>query len=203
METPVTPAPGRRKRFANDLRFVRGWLKKPKTTGSIKPTGRSAAALMASFVDPAAEKPVLELGPGTGPITRAILETGLEPEKLTCVEYNDDFCAHLHDLYPGVDVRRGDAFNLDATLGQKGEGRFSAVLSGLPLLNFPKNLREKCIRDGLRFAEPGAPFVQLCYGPKAPVEIHDSDISCEPTKWVLANVPPARFWVYRTGRTRA
>lgn len=197
METPVTPALGRRKRLANDLRFVRGWLRKPRTTGSIKPTGRPAASLMASFVDPTAEKPVLELGPGTGPITRAILETGLDPGKLTCLEYDENFCDHLHELYPQVDVRRGDAFDLDATFGPQEEESFSAVLSGLPLLNFPRHLREKCIRDGLRFAEPGAPFVQLCYGPKAPIEFETGDIFCEPTKWVLANIPPARFWVYR------
>ena len=197
METPNSRLGSCRKRFENDLRFVRSWLRKPKATGSIKPTGKAAAALMASFVDPASELPVLELGPGTGPITRAVLETGLPAQKLTCLEYNEDFCSYLDGLFPEIEIVQGDAFDLQSSFGPAGIPRFSAVLSGLPLLNFPKTQREKVILDGLRYAAPGAPFVQLCYGPKIPCEIADKGVTCIPTKWVLANVPPAKFWVYR------
>lgn len=197
METPLTRLGNRRKRFENDLRFVKGWLRKPKTTGSITPTGKAAAALMASFVDPAGDLPVLELGPGTGPITKAILDTGLPAEKLTCLEYNADFCSYLEGQFPQTNIVQGDAFDLESSFGSPDKPLFSAVLSGLPLLNFPKALREKVILDGLKYAAPGAPFVQLCYGPKIPCEIADKGVSCVPTKWVLVNVPPARFWVYR------
>jgi len=188
---------GKAQRVAAELRFTRNWLTKPVHTGSITPTGKAASRLMASFVSGDNNRCVLELGPGTGPVTRAILETGLSPDRLTCVEYNSEFCRHLTRNFNGVNIVQGDAFDLDNTLGIDHLGKFSAVLSGLPLLNFPREQRSRYIEDALRYAAADAPFVQLCYGPKAPFDFADNRISCESTRWVLANVPPARFWVYR------
>lgn len=181
---------------SNDFRFLKGWVKQPKNVGSITPTSKQAAGLMASFIPHGTDLPVLELGPGTGPITKAILSAGLPPERLVSVEYNEDFCSYLTRTFPGVAFVRGDAFNLDEALQQFEGQKFAAVLSGLPLLNFPMEKRKAFIESGMRWLNPGGPFVQLCYGPRPPAKLDSAKYSLRSSKWVLSNVPPARFWIY-------
>lgn len=185
-----------RDRVSNDLKFLKGWVKQPKSVGSIKPTSKQAADLMASFIPSESDLPILELGPGTGPITKAILETGISPSRLVSVEYNDEFFCYLKKTFSDVQFVQGDAFNLDGTLHQFKGQKFSAILSGLPLLNFPLEKRKSFIRNGMNWLAPGAPFVQLCYGPKAPVKLDPARYTLRHSKWVLSNVPPARFWIY-------
>ncbi len=184
-------------RIANDLRFLKGWVKQPKSVGSITPTNKQAAELMTSLIPHNSELPILELGPGTGPITKAILNSGIAPEQLISIEYNKDFYNHLSQTYPGVTFIQGDAFDLKKTLEDYSGQKFSAILSGLPLLNFSSDKRAKFIEDGLSWLAPGAPFIQLCYGPRPPVKAQKGKFTAYPSKWVLSNVPPARFWVYK------
>lgn len=188
---------GFRDRIANDFRFLKGWVKEPKAVGSITPTSKLAARLMASLIPKDSDLPVLELGPGTGPITRAILDSGISPSRLVSVEYSADFCRHLQVSFPGVTFVQGDAFDLERTLSGYHGQKFCAILSGLPLLNFPAERRSTYIEQGLKWVPRGAPFIQLCYGPNPPVKAKSGCFSVEPTKWILSNVPPARFWVYR------
>jgi phosphatidylethanolamine/phosphatidyl-N-methylethanolamine N-methyltransferase len=137
---------------------------------------------------------VLELGPGTGVITAAILEHGTPPEDLTCVEYDAAFATHLRARFDRVRVVQGDAFDLDKTLGP--HEMFAAVLSGLPLLNFPLTARRRLVDGALAGLAPGGVFVQFSYGPNAPVAPPPGfGVSRAATVW--ANVPPARVWVYR------
>ncbi len=125
------------KRFDDELKFFQGWVRRPKAVGSIVPTSAVTAREMASVIDPASGLPVLEIGPGTGVITRAILARGIKPENLYAVEYSPEFVRHLRRLCPGVNVIEGDAFNLAATLGDNSGLVFDSVISGVPLLNFP------------------------------------------------------------------
>lgn len=185
------------KSMADDLRFIKGWIKEPKTVGSIKPTGRAAAKLMVQQI-PEGDLPILELGPGTGVITAMMIEMGIAPERITSVEYDPEFCAHLRQEYPGVNFIEGDAFNLDKTLKDIKGQKFCAILSGIPLLNFDKDERQKLVSGALEWVADDGPFVQLCYGPKAPVPAKVNTFTARPTKWVLANIPPARYWIYES-----
>src|ERR1700733_972853 len=106
------------------------------------PSSRALARAIAARLDPSKPGPVLELGPGTGVITQAILERGIVPARLTLVEYDSDMAAFLTGCIAGVDVVGGDGFDLDHTLGRKAQEKFSAVVSGLPLLNFPLARRQ-------------------------------------------------------------
>ncbi|MGB7286633.1 MAG: methyltransferase domain-containing protein [Salaquimonas sp.] len=191
VETPTF-----RDRLANDIRFLKGWVKQPKSTGSITPTSKQAADLMVSLIPGNGTLPVLELGPGTGPITKAILQAGILPEEIVSIEFNKEFCDHLKKTYPDVNFIQGDAFDLKESLNEFEGQRFRAILSGLPLLNFPASRREKYVEDALGWLSPGAPLIQLCYGPRPPVKSKPGVFSVTPSKWILSNVPPARFWVY-------
>ncbi len=69
-------------KFDDELRFFKGWIDKPKAVGSIVPTSSFTAKRMASVIDVSSGLPVLEVGPGTGVITRAILARGVNPVNL-------------------------------------------------------------------------------------------------------------------------
>ncbi|MER8369661.1 MAG: methyltransferase domain-containing protein [Mesorhizobium sp.] len=199
----MTRSPGLRKtlaeKFDDELKFFKGWIDKPKAVGSIVPTSSITAGKMASIVDPTSGLPVLEVGPGTGVITRAILAQGIKPENLYAVEYSSDFVRHLRQLYPGVNVIEGDAFNLDATLGDKRDLIFDSVISGVPLLNFPVAQRIAYVESLLDRIPAGRPIVQLTYGPLSPIPPGRGDYTVEHFHFVIRNIPPTQLWIYRRG----
>jgi len=184
-------------KFADEIRFFKKWIKNPKSTGSIVPTGPALAQSMASYVDAKSSSPVLELGPGTGVITQAILETGLSPHQLTALEYSKEFAKSLKSQFPNINVVHGDAFNLDTLFPLATTPKFGAVISALPLLNFSNELREKLISDILERMLPNAPFVQFSYGPTTPLPKNDDLYSTKADDWIVKNIPPARVWVYQ------
>lgn len=198
----MTNNPGLRKfaaRFDDELRFFRGWVGKPKAVGSIVPTSMVTARRMASVTDPTSGLPVLELGPGTGVITRAILERGVKPENLFAIEYASEFVAHLKVRFPAINLIQGDAFDLDATLGEHAGLTFDSVVSGVPLLNFPVPQRIRYVESILDRIPPGRPIVQLTYGPRSPVPPGKGDYRVTRFDFIIRNIPPTTLWLYSRG----
>ena len=152
---------------------------------------------MAHYVDPYAEGPVVELGPGTGAITNALIERGVDQKRLVLVEYNPGFCALLRDRYPQAKVVQGDAYTLRDTLWNVLGARASAIVSGLPLVTKPMAIRLKLIRDAFAALAPGAPFVQFTYSVAPPIPKSLPGVSTEASERIWMNLPPARVWVYR------
>jgi phosphatidylethanolamine/phosphatidyl-N-methylethanolamine N-methyltransferase len=184
-------------RFGDELKFLRTMIDEPRSVGAILPTGPGVARQMAGVADVGSALRVLELGPGTGVITRAILARGIAPERLVCVEYSPDFARHIRLAFPSVDVIEGDAFDLAATLGPAANETFDCVVSALPLLNFSLEQRTALINDLLNRIPAGRPIVQFSYGPKPPVAARHGQFSVERHAVVLKNVPPAQIWIYR------
>src|SRR6266849_10667054 len=100
----------------DDVRFIASWIEKPLTTGAVTPSGRALARTMASYVDPRRPGPVIELGPGTGPVTEALLAQGIDPSRLMLVEFDPIFCRLLRARYPAATVVQGDAYGLKRLL---------------------------------------------------------------------------------------
>jgi phosphatidylethanolamine/phosphatidyl-N-methylethanolamine N-methyltransferase len=182
--------------LADNLRFLKALVSRPKNIGAIFPSSQALARAIAQQIEPAMPGGVLELGPGTGVVTHAILKRGIDPSRLTLIEYDADFARHNAARYPDVRVIQGDAFNLDATLGNRFPEPFAAIVSGLPLLNFPNALRRALVDGALARLAPGAPLIQFSYGMHAPVTPPPGH-SVNRAAFVLANIPPARVWVYR------
>ena len=193
-------APGLRKfaeKFDDELKFFKGWIDKPRAVGSIVPTSSVTAARMASIIDTKSGLPVLEVGPGTGVITKAILKRGVKPAALYTVEYSHDFVTHLRRNYPCVNVIEGDGFNLDDTLGDIRGTMFDSVVSGVPLLNFPVARRVAYLENLLKRIPHGRPVVQLTYGPKSPIPPGLGNYTVERFHFILRNIPPTQLWLYR------
>ena len=185
------------KKFDEEIRFFKGWRSNMKAVGSIVPTSGITARRMASVVNPHSGLPVLELGPGTGVITKAILQKGVQPENLVSIEFSTDFFQHLVKTYPAVDFINGDAFDLDKTLGARRDQQFDSVISAVPLLNFPMHMRVSLIDDLLSRIPVGRPVIQISYGPLSPVVAMPDRYQISHYDFVVRNIPPAQRWVYR------
>ncbi|WP_298371211.1 rRNA adenine N-6-methyltransferase family protein [uncultured Bradyrhizobium sp.] len=186
-------------RLDDEVRFLRSWIEKPLHMGAVMPSGRLLARTMAQYVDPESEGPVVELGPGTGAITNALIEHGVDQKRLVLVEYNPGFCALLRERYPQAKVVQGDAYRLRDTLWDVMESPASAVVSGLPLVTKPMLTRLKLVRDAFLALAPGAPFVQFTYSVAPPIPKSLPGVSTEASERIWMNLPPARVWVYRKG----
>jgi phosphatidylethanolamine/phosphatidyl-N-methylethanolamine N-methyltransferase len=184
-------------RLDDEVRFLRSWIEKPLHMGAVMPSGRLLARTMAQYVDIRSEGPVVELGPGTGAITSALIERGVEQSRLVLVEYNPGFCALLRDRYPHAKVVQGDAYALRDSLRKVLSAPASAVVSGLPLVTKPMLTRLKLIRDAFAALAPGAPFVQFTYSVAPPIPKSLPGVSTEASERIWMNLPPARVWVYR------
>ncbi len=165
--------------------------------GAVMPSGRLLARTMAQYVDVKSNDPVIELGPGTGAITSALLHRGVDQKRLVLVEYNPGFCALLRDRYPQAKVVQGDAYTLRDTLWNMLSAPAAAIVSGLPLVTKPMAIRLKLIRDAFAALAPGAPFVQFTYSVAPPIPKSLPGVSTEASERIWMNLPPARVWVYR------
>lgn len=187
------------RKFDEEIRFFKGWIDGPKSVGAILPTSSVTAKRMASVINPTSGLPVLELGPGTGIITKAILKRGIAPENLASIEYSTDFYQHLKRTIPGVHFINGDAFDLDRTLGDWKDKQFDAVISAIPMLSFPMDQRIALLEDLLDRMPAGRPVVQITYGPISPIEARPDRFQIKHLDFVVRNIPPAQLWAYSRG----
>jgi phosphatidylethanolamine/phosphatidyl-N-methylethanolamine N-methyltransferase len=187
-------------RLADEARFFMSWLDNPGLAGAVSPSGPFLARMMARYVDPRNAGPIVELGPGTGAITEALLERGIAPKRLFLIEYESGFCRLLRRRFPGVHVIKGDAYQLSKTLKDRLRRPPAAIVSSLPLLLKPESQRLALLTEALDCMSPDGRFIQFTYSPLAPiprVKILELAFQIEASSPVWLNLPPARVWVYR------
>lgn len=194
---PHTVVEKKHLRLEDEVQFIRSWIEKPLRTGAVMPSSRSLARTMARYVDPHTSGPVIELGPGTGPVTEALVEQGIDPARLVLVEFNPDFCRLLRTRYPQSTVVQGDAYRLRRLLQNIIREPAAAVVSSLPLVTKPVRTRLRLISDALGLMAPSAPFVQFTYAMLPPIPRELSGLQSEASELIWMNLPPARVWVYR------
>ena len=184
-------------RLDDEMQFIRSWIEKPLAVGAVMPSSKALARTMARHVDVDATGPVIALGPGTGPVTEALVQHGVDPSRLILVEFNPDFCRLLRARYPAATVVQGDAYRLRRLLGSVLREPAAAVVSGLPLLTKPLRTRLRLMADAMGLLAPGAPFVQFTYAMVPPIPKALSGIKAVASELIWLNLPPARVWVYR------
>ena len=188
--------------MTSDLsRFFRTWLKQPMLTGAVSPSGKALARAMANEVSADGEWPVLELGPGTGPVTAALIARGIAAERIVAVEFDGGFCSLLVDRFRGLNVVEGDAYDLSMSLPPGLTGPYAAAVSSLPLLTRPAGARTRFIGDVLDRLLPDGALIQFSYGLGPPVKAVPGSFTVGRAAFVLANLPPAQVWLYRRDRT--
>ncbi|MGB3483094.1 MAG: methyltransferase domain-containing protein [Mycobacterium sp.] len=174
-------------------RFLRSWLDNPLRTAAVAPSSRSLADLMTRHVD-ASIGAVVELGPGTGVFTRALLERGVAAEHLTVLESNPEFVNLLRARFPGASVVHADA----ARDPWPHNAQIGAVVSGLPLLSMSAEDVMAVFASAFVQIRPGGAFYQFTYAMQCPVPKRVLDalrLQATLVGRTMRNLPPAA--VYR------
>jgi len=181
--------------------LFRQWLRDPLRTAAVAPSSRELAAAMLAELPDGAQR-VIELGGGTGAITRALLAHGVRGDNLLVVELSEELHEHLHERFPAVRVALGDARELRAVAarcGFLGHGPVDAIISGLGLLAMPVETQQEILFEAFVSLRPGGRFIQFTYGPQPPVAESVQQalgLSVHRGDFVLRNVPPATVYVY-------
>ena len=157
---------------------------------------------MAGYVELDRPGVIVELGPGTGAVTQALVDRGVPQERLLLIEYSPEFCTLLRERFPGATVMQGNAYALGEVLAEVGQPPVASVVSGLPLFTRPLPERQALLSAAMAAMAPGAPFIQFSYA-LVPAVQGLVGITWSTSRWVLANLPPARVWAYRSEAERA
>ncbi|MBU6408835.1 MAG: methyltransferase domain-containing protein [Verrucomicrobia bacterium] len=184
----------------NDTRlFLQEWLGNPRRTGSVIPSSRQLAAAMAGWLPENRASYVLELGPGTGAVTAALIRNGWPEDKLVAIEHNSRLAELLRRRFPRATIIAGDAWQLDELLlrARNPVKNVGAVISSLPLLNFSEEQAEALAQKIRAVLEPQGSWVQFTYRIHKKRPRGASTFRLRASKIVWFNLPPARVSVFQ------
>ncbi len=182
--------------------FLKRWLRRPFAMGAVVPSGRLLAEAMARATLAAMEgRPghVVELGAGTGEVTKALLAAGIPPQRLALIERDPELSAFLRRHFAGPQIIEGDAARLASLLARHGVAPVAAVVSSLPLLSLPAEIVSGIVHGVFEALPRGGVLVQFTYGPKPPVPrglregLRLEGVS---GRRIWRNVPPAVVWTF-------
>lgn len=179
--------------------FLQEWLANPQRTGAVAPSSPKLAAAMAAWLPADPESYVLELGPGTGAVTHALLEHGLREDRLVAIEKNPRWASLLRTRFPGARIINGDAWQLDELLraGREPVETVGAVISSLPLLNFTPEAAEALAAKIRQVLTPSGHWVQYSYRIYKRLTRGTSRFRLRASRIIWLNIPPARVNVYQ------
>ena len=175
--------------------FLRRWLANPLQMGSVVPSSPALCRRVVHQVRRTPDEFVLELGAGTGVITRALLQAGLPPARIAVVEIVPDMARHLGATLPGVEVLEGDARSLPSLLPRAWHGRIGTVVCGIPLVLLPLAQQRRFI-DAMQAVAPGRGFLHYSYCVTSPLPARKHGLIARREAWTPLNFPPASVWRY-------
>ena len=176
--------------------FLRRWLAHPLRIGAIAPSAPALARAMAEAArtELTDGNLVVELGPGTGSVTRALVAAGVPEERLVLVERDRHLHAWLEGQFPTANVLLSDARQLDEILPAGQAGRVSTVVSSLPLNSLPRSERDEIVRAAFRVLSDDGSLVQYTYGVPSPLPCEALGLTGRRVAFAAANLPPATVW---------
>ena len=188
-------ANGTQKQIANASLFFRRWLANPLQMGSIIPSSPSLCRRIASLAKRAEDEFIVELGAGTGVISKALLAAGVPPERLVVVEIVRDMAEHLRKVLPGVNVIQGDAFELARDLPERLHGKVGTAICGIPLVMLPLDQQRRFVA-AVEAVAPGRGFLLYTYCITSPLPYATLGLKAKREAWTPRNFPPASVWRY-------
>src|SRR6266404_5948138 len=177
--------------------FFTRWLKAPHHIGAVAPSSRFLARAMATQVDLRRAEPVIELGGGTGSVTKALIEAGVPVDRLIVVERDVRLYKMLRRRFPQLRIVLGDARYLVELLRPLGIDAVSAVVSSLPLVSMSKTMRRQIINQSFALLGDAGRFIQYTYSLSSPLAGREFGLRGRVAARVWLNFPPASVWNYR------
>lgn len=178
--------------------FLRRWAANPLRIGSIIPSSPALCARLVRHGWPRDGGMLLELGAGTGVVSRAFLDAGLPPERLLVNEIDPELARHLRATLPGATVLEGDARDLAAMLPAAFRGRISSVVCGIPLVLLDAAEQRRFI-EAMDSVAPGRGFLHFSYCATSPLPRRKLGLDGRREAWTPLNIPPASVWRYQVG----
>jgi phosphatidylethanolamine/phosphatidyl-N-methylethanolamine N-methyltransferase len=188
-----------RRQVTNAALFFKRWLANPLQMGSVIPSSRTLCRRIAALVERAPDEVVLEIGAGTGVVSRALLAAGVPAEKLAVVEIVPEMAGHLREVLPGVNVICGDAFELGRDLPERLHGKVGTAICGIPLVLLPLD-RQRRFVAAVEAVAPGKGFLLYTYCITSPLPYGKLGLSAKREAWTPLNIPPASVWRYQPRR---
>jgi phosphatidylethanolamine/phosphatidyl-N-methylethanolamine N-methyltransferase len=180
--------------------FMKQFFKKPGQLGTIAPISVALAREAASKLRTLDGK-IVEIGAGTGRLTRALFERGVEPHNLIAVELDGALCSFLKNsldnLFPTLDqtssVVHGDASFLNRLIPASWCGSVQTVVSAIPFMYLPEDKRIEIVESAFRVLEASGDILHVTYNPKSPLAFTDAyHQERVVAKWL--NLPPGFVW---------
>jgi phosphatidylethanolamine/phosphatidyl-N-methylethanolamine N-methyltransferase len=179
--------------------FLQELVSSPRQVGAILPSSKNLAVAMARWLPLDSNSYALELGPGTGVVTQALLDRGLREDRLIAIEQSPKMADHLRSRFPKAKIITGDAFQLDKLLKRHAReaDNIGVVFSSLPLLNFEPHIAERLAKKIRATLPAGGKLIQYSYhlGNKQPKAANHFQYLASDLIWL--NLPPARVSVYQ------
>lgn len=180
-----------------NLVFWQRWVRNPFRLGAVLPSSQALVKAVAHQVDLSANEYVVELGAGTGRVTRALLNRGIGKSQLFVLEIDPVLCSYLREAFPGVNVIQGDAADLPRLLPEKALGSVAVIVSGIPMVSLPARKCEAIIEACFAVMRRSGRFLQFTYGPASPLPAQKLGLSKQRLGRVYRNFPPATIWSYQ------
>lgn len=188
-----------RRQATNAALFFKRWLANPLQMGSIIPSSPALCNRIAALISRGPDEVVLELGAGTGVVSRALLAAGVPAERLVVVEIVPEMASHLREVLPGVNVICGDAFELGRDLPERLHGKVGTAICGIPLVLLPIEQQKRFV-DAVEAVAPGKGFLLYTYCITSPLPYGKLGLAARREAWTPLNFPPASVWRYQPAR---
>lgn len=177
--------------------FFKRWIRNPKQMGTIAPISPSLAQIASKFIKPGR---VIELGAGTGRLTRMLCPI-LKNEKFAALELDKELCGFLKETLPLITknppyIIEGDARYIKTLLPESFEGKVDTIISVLPFMYMPKDIRDEIIDEALSCLSPNGVMIHVTYNPWSPI-VHRTDIQQTRLKTCFHNIPPGYVWRFK------
>ena len=181
----------------NPWLFFRRWLANPREVGSVTPSSNALKRRLTQEIVRGPDEYVVELGGGTGAITRGILERGIPADRLYVLEINPEMAQHLRETFPGIHVIEGDARRLGQILPPEVVGKVGTTVCGIPMLLLTLEEQRAILDSAYSVMPRGREVVLYTYALSSPLEREKLDLTGRRVGLVVANIPPASVWAYR------
>jgi phosphatidylethanolamine/phosphatidyl-N-methylethanolamine N-methyltransferase len=186
-----------RRRQSPVLLHFRRFLAHPVRLSSVLPVSRAVARMVAARVDLADGDYVVELGSGTGAVTRALLEAGVPAGKLIAVEIDSEMADYLGEVLPDIAMIRGSAADIVTLLPAEARGHIGAVICGVPVSMLGADEQKAMIEAILALDPRDGRFLAYSYRLGAPLHAGRLGLTAERLGFTLRNALPVSVWAFR------
>ncbi|REJ75349.1 MAG: hypothetical protein DWQ47_07660 [Acidobacteria bacterium] len=189
-----------------NLEFLSAFFKDPLAVGAVAPSGPALSRKMVEGVEPSPDSMILELGPGTGPVTKAVSRILPDPDCYLAIELNEKFVDRLRKDHPDLRIVQGSADDAVAIHKESGLGKVGYIISSLPFVSLPSEVTSSILNELDKFMEKGCVFrtFQYAHGYRLPPAVklrerlEERYGPTERSPLVVRNVPPAYTLTWRS-----